>query len=713
MKIGFIVKASKLCNLRCTYCYETPELANKERMSLENIERMFVHIRDYLQDWGNKTEPHELEFVWHGGEPFAQPVDYWESILALQRSVFGDEFQRGSLTNSIQSNLTLLKEKHLPLLRHFELGFSFDVINDLRIDTRGNPTAELVRQKVDWLMAEKIPLAGIAVISKKNVECPQAIADYFLSKGIPFRVLDIYQATDTLQQIGEAAASFAQYQTFFKELYCLPEVEDALGRGMNIEPLTTASLMLQQWQQGYRSPLSDEARSHREWALAVNTNGDVYSPGDCYDEKYKYGNIFSQPLDDILFLSEGRKRRIERSAKRCDSICSGCFLYRKGCEGVYVSHATPESVRDYRRQKGCHYGRLASWLRDTMPRATIQAAARAKEVAEATGSSNGKSREVLYLNLTYRCDSRCLFCAADVKYKQKPQNIPLASLTRMLGEKRYLRIGLSGGEPTLHPDILEIVRLCRAHADQVAVLTHGRRLRDRVFTENLLAAGGDLIVIPLYGAEASQHDYITQAKGSFRQTFLGLENLQTLAPVYGARVELKLLLTKYTAALNRSIYHLVRERFSQAVQLISICPLIYSQSTLDFRAEFSSSFGEVKQEFFELVEEIAADGLFGLRIYEFPPCFFPSEKLRALAHPHADNRSAEILYSYADEQSADKISMNDNAQEFHSGALGNQLLQSCHSCRYRNYCSRRPSPYFSAAYLEQFGEKEFRPILPA
>jgi uncharacterized protein len=709
MKIGFIVKVSKLCNLRCTYCYETPELANRERMSLENIERMFVHIREYLHDWGAEGEDHTLEFIWHGGEPFAQPVDYWESILAAQREVYGEEFQRNSLVNTIQSNLTLLREKHLPLLRHFELGFSFDVVNDLRVDAGGNPTAELVRRKVDWLMAEKVPLAGIAVISKSNLEYPQVIADYFIRRGISFRVLDIYQATDTLPQTRQAAASFAQYQKFFKNLYRLDEVQEALRQGLFIDPLSTARAMLEQWRRGYSSPLSEGERSHREWALAVNTNGDVYSPGDCYNQKFKYGNIFSQPLDEILFLSEGRNRRIERSEKRCRSICGHCFLYRKGCEGVYVSHATPESMRDYRRHKGCHYGLLAKWLRDTSPPALTRAAVR----GEVAAPPNGQGPEVLYLNLTYRCDSRCLFCAADVKYKEKPQNISLSALARLVGEKRYLRIDLSGGEPTLHPDIIEIVRLCRAHAGEVAVLTHGRRLRDRGFTEKLLAAGVDLIVIPLYGAEASQHDYVSQVKGSFQQTLRGLENLQALAPAYPARVELKLLLTKYTAPLNRSIYHLVRERFSRAVQQISVCPLIYSQSTLDFRSDFSTSFAQVKEDFFGLVEEIEGDGLFALRVNEFPPCFFPTAELRALAHPHADGLRDDFLYSYADEQSADKISMNDNAQDFRSGALGNQLVQSCHRCRYRDYCSRRPSPYFSAAYLEQFGESEFRPILPA
>jgi len=35
------MKLSKLCNLRCTYCYEYEELAQKARMPLEGIDNPF------------------------------------------------------------------------------------------------------------------------------------------------------------------------------------------------------------------------------------------------------------------------------------------------------------------------------------------------------------------------------------------------------------------------------------------------------------------------------------------------------------------------------------------------------------------------------------------------------------------------------------------------------------------------------------------------
>ncbi|HRD75742.1 MAG TPA: hypothetical protein PK264_07380 [Hyphomicrobiaceae bacterium] len=40
-----VVKISKYCNLRCTYCYEFKDLANKARMSLDKIDRMFATMR--------------------------------------------------------------------------------------------------------------------------------------------------------------------------------------------------------------------------------------------------------------------------------------------------------------------------------------------------------------------------------------------------------------------------------------------------------------------------------------------------------------------------------------------------------------------------------------------------------------------------------------------------------------------------------------------
>jgi MoaA/NifB/PqqE/SkfB family radical SAM enzyme len=316
--------------------------------------------------------------------------------------------------------------------------------------------------------------------------------------------------------------------------------------------------------------------------------------------------------------------------------------------------------------------------------------------------------ETLYLNLTYRCNSRCLFCAADVKYKPNARAISISELLKIVGDKKYIRIDLSGGEPTLHPEILEVVRICREHSGDVAILTHGRRLQSLAFSESLLAVGATFFIIPLYGANAAQHDFVSHIRGSFRQTVAGFQNLQRLSSSYEFGVELKLLLTKYTATLNRDIYRFAKDSFPAGFSQISICPLIYSHSTMDYREDFAAPFEDLKDCFFELIQEIRADNAYSIRTSEFPPCFFP-EELRQFAHPNLHRNRVATIPSYADEHSSGLVPLQNAAKQFRGSVFGNQLVQVCRRCRYDGYCAGRPSPYFSATYLQHTGEREFHP----
>src|ERR1700733_9916909 len=97
----FVFKISKYCNLRCDYCYEYPYLGDKSRMSLEQVEAAFQNIKSGIAELGINR----ADFVWHGGEPFLVPLDYYEHVDLLQKQNFGADFKYG---NSVQTNLTVL-----------------------------------------------------------------------------------------------------------------------------------------------------------------------------------------------------------------------------------------------------------------------------------------------------------------------------------------------------------------------------------------------------------------------------------------------------------------------------------------------------------------------------------------------------------------------------------------------------------------------------
>ena len=362
MRLSLLVKYSKLCNLRCTYCYEMPELSNPARMSLEQVETMFLRVRDHVEKQGEDDSTHQVTFFWHGGEPFVQPVHYWEDIFRRQKAVFSRRRARIFVENHLQTNLTLVAEKHLPFIRKYvRLGFSYDVVNDLRVATGGQPTASIVEKKVEWLLSHGIPMWGNAVISKQNIDRPAVVADYFLRRQLSFIALVIDEAKDSLSGARNAAVGFSKYLQFYKDLYHLPQVQAALQGRVFVEPFTSIREKLKYFGEGYQSPLSEEECAEEEWVIAINTNGDVYSQGDCYDPEYRYGNLFEETFEKV-FQSEGRQKRIARSRERLHQTCRQCFLFRKGCGGAYVSHGQPSEVREYQENNGCYRALLGKMM---------------------------------------------------------------------------------------------------------------------------------------------------------------------------------------------------------------------------------------------------------------------------------------------------------------------------------------------------------------
>lgn len=81
-KVTFVIKSSKLCNLRCRYCYEYAELGNRTSIAPEQLNQMYTHIASYYRQF---DYPVEIEFVWHGGEPLLFPPDYYWRTFDNQR----------------------------------------------------------------------------------------------------------------------------------------------------------------------------------------------------------------------------------------------------------------------------------------------------------------------------------------------------------------------------------------------------------------------------------------------------------------------------------------------------------------------------------------------------------------------------------------------------------------------------------------------------
>ncbi|MCB1034087.1 MAG: His-Xaa-Ser system radical SAM maturase HxsC [Acidobacteria bacterium] len=131
---------------------------------------------------------------------------------------------------------------------------------------------------------------------------------------------------------------------------------------------------------------------------------------------------------------------------------------------------------------------------------------------------------------TDRCNSWCLMCSQPPRPGDDDGRVEQHLRLVELIDPACQELGITGGEPALLKDgLLRILAACRDRLPGTALhlLTNGRLFYYERFAQDLAALRHPRIMlgIPLYSAVDWIHDYMVQARGAYRQTILGLQNL--------------------------------------------------------------------------------------------------------------------------------------------------------------------------------------------
>src|SRR5690349_7681403 len=110
-RVTFVLKTSKLGNLRCRYCYEFPELSNPYAVNRLELKAMYQNIAEH---YSRCLMPVDIEFAWHGGEPLLLGADFYWATFDDQTKVFCDEHV--SIANLVQTNLAVIDGHLIKLL---------------------------------------------------------------------------------------------------------------------------------------------------------------------------------------------------------------------------------------------------------------------------------------------------------------------------------------------------------------------------------------------------------------------------------------------------------------------------------------------------------------------------------------------------------------------------------------------------------------------
>jgi radical SAM protein with 4Fe4S-binding SPASM domain len=147
------------------------------------------------------------------------------------------------------------------------------------------------------------------------------------------------------------------------------------------------------------------------------------------------------------------------------------------------------------------------------------------------GSHTIKLPVLSEIALTYRCNNRCTFCYASAP--DRGRQVPEMStaqvkqvIDKIVDQAKAPTVSFTGGEPTLRPDLPELVAYARSRGLRVNLITNGILCAGADYVESLREAGLHSAQVSLEAADPDVHNRIVGNPDAWARTVQGLRNLK-------------------------------------------------------------------------------------------------------------------------------------------------------------------------------------------
>ena len=129
------------------------------------------------------------------------------------------------------------------------------------------------------------------------------------------------------------------------------------------------------------------------------------------------------------------------------------------------------------------------------------------------------------LDLTYRCNERCIHCYLDHDDHGELTTAEIKDLLDQMADAGVFYLTISGGEIMMRRDFFEILEHARARTFCVKLKTNGVLIREKE-AERLRELGVESVQISIYSHRPEVHDAVTKMPGSFRQSIRAVRLLR-------------------------------------------------------------------------------------------------------------------------------------------------------------------------------------------
>ncbi len=151
----------------------------------------------------------------------------------------------------------------------------------------------------------------------------------------------------------------------------------------------------------------------------------------------------------------------------------------------------------------------------------------------------GQVMQRLEVHIAYTCPERCTFCSEEdrmARYKQFGVTFAqVATVLRKHATRGVTNVHFTGGEPTIHPRFVDILRLARKLRLRTSIGTIGTMIAREDFAREAIPHL-DEALFSLHGPDADTHDALTRRAGSFDTVVAAIANARAVDPAFGVYI---------------------------------------------------------------------------------------------------------------------------------------------------------------------------------
>lgn len=185
------------------------------------------------------------------------------------------------------------------------------------------------------------------------------------------------------------------------------------------------------------------------------------------------------------------------------------------------------------------------------------------------------------LDLTYRCNERCIHCYLDHDDHGEMTTAEIKDLLDQMADAGVFYLTMSGGEILMRRDFFEILEHARKRTFCIKLKTNGILIREKE-AERIKALGVESVQVSVYSHVAEVHDAITKQPGSLQRSIEAIRRLRA----HGIRVLMANILMVRNATHYAGVQALAAQLGAQFFMDPTITPMMDGdRSVLDLNVD--------------------------------------------------------------------------------------------------------------------------------